>query len=137
MKDLSLGRIDICYDRELREEDPSLEKFFLDSSENLLQKDPTRTIQYSLDKQTLKANKILSIFESTSANLDQTELELKKEKAKTYPQYFFQQDFLTFEKNLARLFYDQTSQLFDLSSPYLDWLVSTFLTSSNCDYNFC
>jgi hypothetical protein len=128
---LSLGRIDVCYDRELNstDRDPHL---FLENS--------CQTINEKNDKQQAKMSKsgnILWIGKRSSSNFFRGylkpgrkkirfEIEVKKDEVKKFQHDFFTGQFERFEELLTEHFYHQATRLFDLENSYCDWLRYSF-----------
>jgi hypothetical protein len=116
----NLGRIDVCYDRELKstDRDPHL---FLENS--------CQTINEKNDKQHAKMSKsgrILWIGKRSSSNFFRVylkpgmkkirfEIEVKKDEVKRFQHDFFTGQFERFEELLTEHFYHQATRLFYLS----------------------
>lgn len=125
----NLGRIDLCYDRKLKECDKDLHLFFKNSF-----------LRINSRKDNLGAklgSNILRIGKRSSSNFFRVylksngkelrfEIELKKTVIKNFQHYLFTNQFNVFEELLVRHFYTQATKLFDVENPYCDWLLMGF-----------
>ena len=127
----NLGRIDLCYDRELNstDTDPHL---FLENS--------CRDINKKYNEQHAKISKngnILWIGKRSSSNFFRVylkpgrkkirfEIEVKKNEVKKFQHDLFTGRFERVEELLTQHFYHQAIELFDLENSYCDWLRSNF-----------
>ena len=125
----NLGRIDLCYDRELKETDKDLHLFFENSYNCINNKSGMPTAKLG--------NSILRIGKRSSCNFFRVylkpngkdlrfEIELKKTLIKKFQYYLFTNQFEIFEKFLTEHFYIQATRLFELENPYCDWLLAGF-----------
>ena len=125
----NLGRIDLCYDRELKENDKDLHLFFENSYKYINNKSGNPTAKLG--------NNILRIGKRSSCNFFRVylkpngkdlrfEIELKKTLVKKFQYYLFTNQFEVFEKFLTKHFYTQAIRLFNLENSYCDWLLADF-----------
>ena len=127
MKFLSLGRLDLKYDRMITHADPSFTQFL----EETKLRQPSK-VKTQLNRQSLKvwarknSPKHYRVYLRKNGKEIRFELELKREKAKAYQQSFFRQDFDEFEKSYLHTFFKETSKVFDTDNLYLDWFKSKF-----------
>lgn len=126
---MSLGRLDLKYDRMMTSADPSL-IHFLEKTKH--RQPPNVKTKLNLRKQSLKiwtrknSPKHYRIYLRNNGKKLRFELELKREKAKAYQHSFFRQDFDEFEKSYLQTFFEQTSKIFDFDNLYLDWFENNF-----------
>jgi len=127
MKFISLGRLDLKYDRNITHVDPSFTQFL----EETKLRQPSK-VKTKLNRQSLKvwarknSPKHYRIYLRKNGKEIRFELELKRDKAKAYQQSFFRQDFDEFEKSYLHIFFKETSKIFDLDNLYLDWFKRKF-----------
>ena len=127
----NLGRIDLCYDRELNSTDRDPHLFLENSYQNINEKNEEQRAKIS------KNGNILWIGKRSSSNFFRVylkpnmkkirfEIEVKKDEVKKFQHDLLTGEFERFEELLAEHFYDQAIQLFDLENSYCDWLRSNF-----------
>jgi DNA relaxase NicK len=125
----NLGRVDLCYDRELKANDKDLHLFFENSYKQINSKNDNPTAKLG--------NNILRIGKRSSSNFFRVylkpngkelrfEIELKKTLVKKFQYYLFTNQFEVFEKLLTKHFYNQAIRLFNLENSYCDWLLANF-----------
>lgn len=125
----NLGRVDLCHDRELKENDKNLHLFFENSYKQINSKNENLTAKLG--------NNILRIGKRSSSNFFRVylkpngkelrfEIELKKTLVKKFQYYLFTNQFEVFEKFLTKHFYNQAIRLFNLENSYCDWLLANF-----------
>lgn len=125
----NLGRVDLCYDRELKDNDKDLHLFFENSYKQINSKNENPTAKLG--------NNILRIGKRSSSNFFRVylklngkelrfEIELKKTLVKKFQYYLFTNQFEVFEKFLTKHFYNQAIRLFNLENSYCDWLLANF-----------
>ncbi len=125
----NLGRIDLCYDRRLKQGDKDLNLFFENSSKRINNKKDNRRAKIG--------NNILRVGKRSSSNFFRVylkpngrelrfEIELKKTVVKKFQHYLFSDQTEVFEELLTTHFYHQAIQLFDLKSSYSDWILANF-----------
>ena len=125
----NLGRVDLSYDRKLKESDKDLKIFFENSLKQINNKKRNQRVNNS--------NNILRIGKRSSSNFFRVylkpngrelrfEIELKKTVVKKFQHYLFTNQFERFEELLTIHFYNQAVQLFDIENSYCDWLLANF-----------
>ena len=125
---VNLGRIDICYDRKLKEDDRGLDLFFENSLNRILR---NNNLSAERGKTILRVGKRSSpnffrVYLKPNGRELRFEVEIKKTVAKTFQHYLFTNQFDLFEDLLIAHFYNQAIKLFDLESSYCDWLIANF-----------
>lgn len=125
----NLGRIDLYYDRKLKQCEKDLHLFF---------KNSFLLINSRKDNQSAKlGSNILRVGKRSSSNFFRVypksngkelrfEIELKKTVIKKFQHYLFTDQFTIFEELLVRHFYNQATKLFDVENSYCDWLLTNF-----------
>ena len=127
MKFISLGRLDLKYDRMITHADPSFMNFLQETKLQQPSKVKTKLKGQSLKVWTRKNSpKHYRIYLRKNGKEIRFELELKRDKVKAYQQSFFRQDFDEFEKSYLHTFFKETSKIFDLDNLYLDWFKRKF-----------
>lgn len=128
MNFISLGRLDLKYDRMITHADPSLINFLQETKLKLL----SNKVKVQLKGQSLKvwtrknSPKHYRTYLRENGKEVRFELELKRKKAKAYQHSFFRQDFDEFEKSYTYTYFKETSQIFDIDNLYLDWFKREF-----------
>jgi hypothetical protein len=128
MNFISLGRLDLKYDRMITHADPSLINFLQETELKLL----SNKVKVQLKGQSLKvwtrknSPKHYRTYLRENGKEVRFELELKRKKAKAYQHSFFRQDFDEFEKSYTHTYFKETSQIFDIDNLYLDWFKREF-----------
>jgi hypothetical protein len=127
----NLGRIDLCYDRELKSTDRDPHLFLENSYQNINEKNDEQGAKIS------KNGNIVWIGKRSSSNFFRVylkpgrkkirfEIEVKKDEVKKFQHDFFTGHFERVEELLAEHFYHQATRLFDLENSYCDWLRYNF-----------
>jgi len=127
----NLGRIDVCYDRELNSTDRDPHLFLENSCHIINEKNVEPGAKIS------KNGNILWIGKRSSSNFFRVylkpgmkkirfEIEVKKNEVKKFQHDLFTGQFERFEELLTKHFYHQATRLFDLDNSYCDWLRYSF-----------
>lgn len=129
----NLGRIDLCYDRELNSTDRDPHLFLENSCQTINEKNDKRHAKISED------GNILWIGKRSSSNYYrvyqkqnglQFEPELKNQLVKSFQKFLMDNSFQQFEHNLSKHFYRQSFESLNLNSYYMNWLLHWYRQSS-------
>ena len=126
-----MGRIDLCYDRELNSTDRDPHLFLKNSYQNINRKNGERHAKMSNNGNVLwigkrSSSNFFRVYLKPCKKKIRFEIEVKKDEVKKFQHDFFTGQFERFEELLTKHFYPQTTQLFDLENSYCDWLRCNF-----------
>ena len=121
----NLGRLDLCYDRELKESDGDPYIFLKEScyrNENRQARMPTNVLRVG----SRSGPNYFRVYLRKNGRDIRFELEIKKDVGKKFQHYLFTSQFEKFEELLCEYYYDQSVQIFDTDNPFCDWLRANF-----------
>ena len=127
----NLGRIDLCYDRELNSTDRDPHLFLENSCQTINEKNDKRHAKISEDGNILwigkrSSSNFFRVYLKPGRKKIRFEIEVKKDGVKKFQHDFLTGQFERFEELLTEHFYDQATRLFDLENSYCDWLRNSF-----------
>lgn len=129
----NLGRIDLYYDRKLKESDQveDFETFLRDAADKI--SDGSRSLVFDLKPQSLAIGNrktspnFLRIYKKSNGRFIRFELEIKLEAAKKFQFFLFAGQFETLESKLIQHYYSYITTKFEIQrSCYTDWVVDNF-----------
>jgi hypothetical protein len=127
----NLGRIDLYYDRKLKESDrvENFDLFLEKCCTQIKEKDSRKTPK--VEKGVLRVGKrgsgnYFRLYRRPNGKDIRFELELTKSVVKNFQFYLFSNQFEKFEELLCIHFYKQALTTFEMDSPYTDWLRENF-----------
>lgn len=124
----NIGRIDLCYDRKIKQSDSvqTLDSFLKNSCTKINSK--VDVSKAEVLKGVFRVGKRSSpnyfrVYPKSNGKCIRFELELKKSAVKKFQSYFFLHQFEKWEELLTCHFYKEAINKLDLNSPYTDWLI--------------
>jgi hypothetical protein len=128
---ITLGRIDLTFDRRITRHDPDFHEFLKIAKSKISKRKRKRHFETGKDETGCLIGKRESPYSwrvyLKNSNVIRFELEIKKNSVKQYQNFFFNQQFLKFEEFLTIDFYNETMKIFSaMDSPFLDWSIQNF-----------